>query len=90
MSPERHPTDGSAPSSNDLKRKRIFITAITAVFAIAMLFVVSRGGMCERYERKMERQQLMRDYLDSMRMESDKAKVRKGAEGAARDTAKGD
>ena len=31
-----------------------------------------------------------RDYLDSMRMESDKAKMRKGAEGAARDTAKGD
>ena len=78
------------PIPGEQKRKRIIITAMTALFAIAMLFLVSRGGMCERYERKMERQRLMRDYLDSMRMESDKAKMRKGSQGASRDTSKGD
>mgnify|MGYP000358184408 CR=1 FL=1 len=59
------------------QRKRILITLLTVVFGVVMLFLVTRGGMCERYERKMERQRYMRDYIDSMRMESDKAKSRK-------------
>lgn len=62
--------------SVEMKRKRILITALTVAFGIALMFLVSRGGMCERYERKMERQRLMRDYIDSMRMESDKKKFR--------------
>lgn len=56
--------------------KRILITVLTVAFGIVLLLLVSRGGMCERYERKMERQRLMRDYIDSMRMESDKKKMR--------------
>lgn len=79
----------AAPRPGEQKRKRIIITVMTALFAIALLFLVSRGGMCERYERKMERQRLMRDYLDSMRMESDRSKRRKGSQGAATDTTKG-
>lgn len=79
----------SAPGLGDQKRKRIIITALTAFFAIAMLVLISRGGMCERYERKMERQRLMRDYLDSMRMESEKSKARKAPKGAATDTSQG-
>jgi hypothetical protein len=37
------------------------------VFGAALILVVLNGGQCERYERKMERQKMMRDYLDSMR-----------------------
>lgn len=66
--------DERVPDPREGKRKRIIITIMTVAFCAALLFLISRGGMCERYERKMERQRLMRDYIDSMRMESDKMK----------------
>ncbi len=37
------------------------------VFGAVLLVLVLNGGMCERYERKMQRQRMMRDQLDSMR-----------------------
>ena len=43
-----------------------------AVFAVLFAFLVFSGGACERYERKMERQRLMREYLDSQRSEGQK------------------
>ncbi|MBU3699994.1 MAG: hypothetical protein FGM33_08310 [Candidatus Kapabacteria bacterium] len=37
------------------------------VFGAVLIMLVLNGGMCERYERKMERQRQMRDYLESQR-----------------------
>ena len=68
---ERHyPSEQPA----EAKSKRAVITVMTISFTAAMLFMISRGGTCERYERKMNQQQQMRNYIDSMRMESDKKK----------------
>jgi len=39
----------------------------TVVFAAIFFLLIINGGMCERYERKMERQRLMREYIDSQR-----------------------
>lgn len=48
----------------------VFVAA--AIFGIILLVLVINGGMCERYNRKMQRQQLMRQYLDSIRAEEQK------------------
>lgn len=37
------------------------------VFGTVLVIMVLRGGMCERYERKMETQRAMREYLNSQR-----------------------
>jgi len=62
------------PPVPDKRNKRIVITTMTIAFAVTFFFLVGRGSTCERYERKMEGQTLMRNYIDSMRMESDKKK----------------
>ena len=37
------------------------------LFGASLIIVVLNGGQCERYERKMERQRMMREHLESMR-----------------------
>lgn len=37
------------------------------LFGIVLVVLVLNGGMCERYNRKMERQKLMREYFESQR-----------------------
>lgn len=50
------------------KPQRVWISVLLGVtFGAALILAVLNGGQCERYERKMERQKMMRDYLDSMR-----------------------
>jgi hypothetical protein len=50
------------------KPQRVWISVLLGVvFGAALILVVLNGGQCERYERKMARQKMMRDYLDSMR-----------------------
>ena len=54
------------------KRSNSLIYAAAALFGVVLLLLVVNGGMCERYNRKMQRQQLMRQYLDSIRAEEQK------------------
>lgn len=50
------------------KRQRPWISVLLGLlFGAGLLIAVLNGGQCERYERKMERQKMMREYLDSMR-----------------------
>lgn len=50
------------------KPQRPWISVLLGLlFGAALLIAVLNGGQCERYERKMERQRMMREYLDSMR-----------------------
>lgn len=50
------------------KKQRPWISVVLGlVFGAALIIAVLNGGQCERYERKMERQKMMREYLDSMR-----------------------
>ncbi|HCN04903.1 MAG TPA: hypothetical protein DIS79_04725 [Bacteroidetes bacterium] len=49
------------------QRKNIAIPLLTVFFITVMIILFLNGGMCERYERKMERQRHMRSYIDSMR-----------------------
>lgn len=55
-------------------RQRSSSTVMIAslLFGIVLIALVVNGGMCQRYERKMQRQQLMRQYLDSQRAEEQK------------------
>ncbi len=49
-------------------RQRPWISIVLGLlFGAALVIAVLNGGQCERYERKMERQRMMREYLDSMR-----------------------
>ena len=43
------------------------VIGLTIVFSAIFFLLVINGGMCERYERKMERQRMMREYIDSQR-----------------------
>lgn len=50
------------------KPQRTWISVLLGLlFGASLLIAVLNGGQCERYERKMERQKMMREYLDSMR-----------------------
>lgn len=49
------------------QHKNIAIPLLTVFFITVMIILFLNGGMCERYERKMERQRHMRSYIDSMR-----------------------
>lgn len=62
------------------RRIKPLVTALTVLFCAAMFIAIMRGGMCERYERKMLRQDLMRHYIDSVRSEEQLRKARE-AEG---------
>ena len=37
------------------------------LFGVVLVILVLNGGMCERYNRKMERQKMMREYFESQR-----------------------
>ena len=54
------------------KRSNNWIYGAAVVFGVVLVALVVNGGMCERYNRKMQRQQLMRQYLDSIRAEEQK------------------
>jgi len=48
--------------------KRSVITLILGlIFGSILVVMVLNGGMCERYERRMQRQKLMQEYLNSQR-----------------------
>jgi len=47
--------------------KRSAIPLLVAMFSVVLVLLILNGGMCDRYERKMERQRLMREYIDSQR-----------------------
>jgi hypothetical protein len=50
------------------KPQRPWISVLLGLlFGAVLIITVLNGGQCERYERKMERQKMMREYLDSMR-----------------------
>ncbi|MCX6139959.1 MAG: hypothetical protein NTX15_03885 [Candidatus Kapabacteria bacterium] len=53
---------------NDKRKRNEWIPiALGAVFGAVLLILVLNGGMCERYNKRMQRQQLMQDYLNSLR-----------------------
>lgn len=56
-------------SQTDGKRRRTPVVPLVlgAIFGAVLIALVLNGGMCERYNRKMERQRLMREYLESQR-----------------------
>jgi hypothetical protein len=56
------------------RRQRMIFT-LAAIFAAIFFSLIFNGGQCERYEKKMERQRLMRDYLDSQRREEQLKKL---------------
>ncbi len=53
--------------SEPKKRNEWIPIVLGIVFGSVLLLIVLNGGMCERYERRMQRQHMMQDYLDSMR-----------------------
>lgn len=64
----------SAPTPR--RKHRPLLTALTILFCAAFFFAILRGGMCERYERKMERMNSMRQYIDSMRTDEQLKKLK--------------
>jgi len=58
------------------KSQRPILTVLTILFCAAFFIAIMRGGMCERYERKMDRMNLMRQYIDSMRTDEQLKKIR--------------
>jgi hypothetical protein len=58
-------------SDQDRPRRPTWIPVVLGfVFGAVLILLVLNGGMCERYERKMERQRMMREHMDSMRRTS--------------------
>jgi hypothetical protein len=56
------------PEQTPAPRRRNVVPAVLAgVFLVIFYVLVFSGGYCERYERKEQRRELMRQYLDSMR-----------------------
>ncbi|MEY3385671.1 MAG: hypothetical protein RIR53_482 [Bacteroidota bacterium] len=51
------------------ERKKTPIAPIVMglVFGAVLIVLVLNGGMCERYEKKMQRQRQMREYFESQR-----------------------
>ena len=56
----------SEPSGTE-RRTPIVPIVLGCVFGAVLIAMVLNGGMCERYNRKMERQRYMRQYLESQR-----------------------
>jgi hypothetical protein len=48
-------------------RKSMITIVLGLVFGTILVLLVLNGGMCERYERRMQRQKLMQEYLNSQR-----------------------
>lgn len=54
--------------TDERSNKRSVITLILGlIFGLILVVMVLNGGMCERYERRMQRQKLMQEYLNSQR-----------------------
>lgn len=56
----------SEPSGTE-RRTPIVPIVLGCVFGAVLIAMVLNGGMCERYNRKMERQKMMREYFESQR-----------------------
>ncbi|HBB26037.1 MAG TPA: hypothetical protein DCZ59_07190 [Bacteroidetes bacterium] len=54
-------------SSIPQKKTPVIPIVMGVAFGAVLLMLVLNGGMCERYNRKMERQRQMREYLESQR-----------------------
>jgi hypothetical protein len=48
-------------------RRSTITIVLGIVFGTILVILVLNGGMCERYERRMQRQKLMQEYLNSQR-----------------------
>lgn len=59
-------TGGRVNKQQDDRRSAITIV-LGLVFGTILVVMVLQGGMCERYERRMQRQRLMQEYLNSQR-----------------------
>lgn len=58
----------NAPDQRDPKRRTALTSIVLGgVFGVILLIMVLNGGMCQRYNRKMERQKQMREYFESQR-----------------------
>lgn len=57
---------GSEPEGTQ-RRTSVIPIVLGCVFGAVLIAMVLNGGMCERYNRKMERQKMMRDYFESQR-----------------------
>lgn len=62
----KNTTDASMTSKKNDKAS-IITLALGLVFGSVLIILILNGGMCERYERRMHRQQMMQQYLDSSR-----------------------
>ncbi len=58
------------------RNHRPLLTLLTILFCAAFFIAIMRGGMCERYERKMDRMNSMRHYIDSMRTDEQLKKLK--------------
>lgn len=59
------------------RKRQVIPVVLGLVFGVVLLILVINGGMCERYERKMQRQQMMRHYIDSVRSAEQREKLEK-------------
>ncbi len=57
------------------RRRQVMPILLGFGFGIILIILVLNGGMCERYQRKMERQEMMRHYIDSVRSEEQRQKL---------------
>lgn len=49
------------------KRTNIVPVIMAVAFAVIFFALVANGGQCERYNKKMERQEQLRKYYESLR-----------------------
>lgn len=68
--------DASMNEPTPKRNIRPIVTTLTVLFCAAVFLSMMRGGMCERYERKMNRMDNMRHYIDSMRTEEQLKKIK--------------
>lgn len=61
------PSQGISMTKQQLDRRSKITIALGLVFGTVLVIMVLNGGMCERYERRMQRQKLMQDYYNSQR-----------------------
>lgn len=54
-------------STPPARRQNYVPAVLAAIFIVVFYVLIFNGGYCERYERKEQRRELMRQYLDSMR-----------------------
>jgi hypothetical protein len=54
-------------STTPRKKTPMIPIVMGVVFGVVLMMLVLNGGMCERYNRKMQRQHQMREYFESQR-----------------------